>query len=187
MNSFVKVQYSLCLWHLTKNLNLSIVWPLCLCSHGTSFSFFFWGNNHSATLAPWPRLDFDPNKWTTPMDLVTSIYMYQNPNYWISTSCTIILQIILNFSINHRIMVHELKCYHFSNLAQARFRVEQACPLLSGSTYWSEPESGLQLAPVIRPSTRTGREQTCSRFRASWNRKQFVQIGDKAPNLSLFF
>ena len=39
--------------------------------------------------------------------------------------------------------------------AKSVVALEQACPLLSGSTYW--------LAPVIRPSTRTGREQTCSR------------------------
>ena len=46
--------------------------------------------------------------------------------------------------------------------------LDQACPLLSGSTYRSKPEAnsrpsaGLWPAPVIRPSTRTVREQTCS-------------------------
>ena len=57
--------------------------------------------------------------------------------------------------------------------ARLAVRVEQACPLLSGSTYRSEPEASsrrLRLAPVIRPSTRTGREQTCStvRERTHW-------------------
>ena len=40
------------------------------------------------------------------------------------------------------------------NISILILSLEQACPLLSGSTY--------RLAPAIRPRTRTGREQTCS-------------------------